>query len=71
MENGASPAVANDRNYIPLDLAGLNDRVAVVDFFLSQSNEIEEVNDAGLQGAVAEMKLAQREDGDEEGGEAG
>jgi len=41
VESGASPALANDKNYVPLDLAGLNDKVGVVDYFLAQVQKLE------------------------------
>jgi uncharacterized protein len=57
MENGASPALANDKNYVPLDLASFNDKVEVVDYFLAQSGNIESGNESGLDGAVADVDI--------------
>lgn len=46
---GASPAVANDRNYVPLDSASFAEKHDVVDFFLAQMEKLETSNaDAGL-----------------------
>lgn len=45
-EGGASPALANDKNYVALDLAGLNDKVAVVDYFLASAEKAEKAEEA-------------------------
>ncbi|KAF3771395.1 ankyrin [Cryphonectria parasitica EP155] len=59
---GASPALANDKNYIPLDLASFSEKMNVVDFFLSQMDNLENQNqDDGLGSAAAAVDL----DGDE------
>ncbi|AEO56489.1 hypothetical protein MYCTH_2056896 [Thermothelomyces thermophilus ATCC 42464] len=52
VEHGASVALANDKNYVPLDLASFGDKFDVVDYFLSQSGGIEGENAAvgGLEG---------------------
>jgi len=57
MEHGASPALANDKNYVPLDLASFNNKTDVVDFFLSQSEGMEGDNDAGLEEAAKGVEL--------------
>ncbi|KAL2132109.1 hypothetical protein VTI74DRAFT_4198 [Chaetomium olivicolor] len=65
VENGASVALANDKNYVPLDLASFSDKFDVVDYFLAQSGGMEEENaaeGAGLNG----VKL---EEGKDESGE--
>lgn len=55
---GASPALANDKNYVPLDLAGLNEKHDVVDYFLSQMEKMETGNgDEGLQKATEGMEM--------------
>jgi uncharacterized protein len=55
VEAGASPAIANDRNYLPLDLAAQKEHGEVVDFFLAKSGGLEEANaDAGGVAAAAE-----------------
>ncbi|CAK7263547.1 ankyrin repeat-containing protein [Sporothrix epigloea] len=68
-EAGASPALANDKNYVPLDLAGLNDKVAVVDYFLASAEAAEKAAEAasqqangGLCEAVASVELGRKED---------
>lgn len=46
---GASPAVANDKNYVPLDSASFGEKHDVVDFFLAQMEKLETRNgEAGL-----------------------
>ncbi|KAL1856941.1 hypothetical protein VTK73DRAFT_8165 [Phialemonium thermophilum] len=63
---GASPALANDKNYVPLDLAGLNDKVEVVDYFLAQSRGLESENGArGLDAAAGNVSLADGGGGEE------
>lgn len=67
MDQGASPALANDKNYVPLDLAMLNDKVEVSDYFLEEVRSLEATNGAeGLGGAVAGVEI---EDGAGEGEE--
>ncbi|KAI0599286.1 ankyrin repeat-containing domain protein [Biscogniauxia sp. FL1348] len=44
LSRGASPAAANDKDQIPLDLAAFNNHMHVVEFFLSQSRDIEGTN---------------------------
>lgn len=68
MEDGASPALANDKNYVPLDLASFGEKFDVVDYFLEQSGMIEGGNEEGLGEAAGEVSL---EDGEEDvGGDA-
>lgn len=57
MEQGASPAIANDKNYIPLDLASFGEKFEVVDYFLKQSGEAEDENGEGLEEAAAGIDL--------------
>lgn len=70
VEGGASVALANDKNYVPLDLASFGDKFDVVDYFLAQSGGLEEGNaegegdGEGLSGAVEGVQLG--EEGDEE-----
>lgn len=65
---GAAPALANDKNYVPLDLAGLNDHGAVVDYFLDQAKALEAAADEdGAAAAVGDMELADGECKGEEG----
>lgn len=65
---GASPALANDKNYIPLDLASFGEKMNVVDYFLSQMDKMENSGDGeeGLGNAAAAMDL-----GEDEAGEVG
>jgi ankyrin repeat protein len=44
MDHGASPALANDKNYVPLDLASFNEKFDVVDYFLAKSEGLEGEN---------------------------
>ncbi|KUI70119.1 Ankyrin repeat-containing protein P16F5.05c [Cytospora mali] len=68
---GASPALANDKNYVPLDLASFNDKNDVVDYFLSQMDKMEtEAGDEGLENAAEGMKLGEGEDVTMQAGEA-
>lgn len=76
-EGGASPALANDKNYVALDLAGLNDKMAVVDYFLASAEKAEtrEAGEGsgdktadGLSSAAAGIDLSEG-DADEEGEE--
>ncbi|KUI54678.1 Ankyrin repeat-containing protein P16F5.05c [Cytospora mali] len=68
---GASPALANDKNYVPLDLASFNDKNDVVDYFLSQMDKMEtEAGDEGLENAAGGMKLGEGEEVTMQAGEA-
>ncbi|KAI0424374.1 ankyrin repeat-containing domain protein [Xylaria sp. FL1042] len=51
LSRGASPAIANEKDQIPLDLAAFNNHMHVVDHFLAQSKDIEGGNAQG--GALA------------------
>ncbi|KAI1505787.1 ankyrin repeat-containing domain protein [Biscogniauxia marginata] len=44
LSRSASPALANDKDQIPLDLAAFNNHMHVVEYFLSQSKDIEGTN---------------------------
>ncbi|KAK4646112.1 ankyrin repeat-containing protein [Podospora bellae-mahoneyi] len=58
VENGASVALANDKNYIPLDLASFSEKIDVVDYFLKEVREMEAENaKEGLGEAVADVKV--------------
>ncbi|KAK0720132.1 ankyrin repeat-containing domain protein, partial [Lasiosphaeris hirsuta] len=58
VEGGASVALENDKNYVPLDLANLGDKSDVVHYFLEQSGMLETKNgEDGLNGAVADVEL--------------
>lgn len=63
VEAGASVALANDKNYVPLDLASFNEKFDVVDYFLKQSGDLERKNEEdGLSGAVADVKMEDEEE---------
>ncbi|KAL8376484.1 hypothetical protein RB595_007533 [Gaeumannomyces hyphopodioides] len=68
---GAAPALANDKNYVPLDLAGLNDYRAVVDYFLDQAKALEVEEEAGAAdgaaAAVGDMDIGDGECKEKEG----
>lgn len=64
VEEGAAPALANDKNYVPLDLASFGGKLDVVDYFLAQSGALESGNDEGLGGAAAGLELEGEEVGD-------
>ncbi|KAK2603176.1 hypothetical protein N8I77_009654 [Diaporthe amygdali] len=56
---GASPAIANDKNYVPLDSASFGEKHDVVDFFLSQMEKLETENgDAGLGKAAGGLEVS-------------
>ncbi|KAK7954662.1 Ankyrin repeat-containing domain protein [Apiospora saccharicola] len=59
MSRGASPALANDKDQIPLDMAAFNNHMAIVEYFLSQSRNVEEENakEGGLDGAVKDVDM--------------
>jgi ankyrin repeat protein len=61
MENGASPVLANDKEYVPLDLAAQNAKFDVVDYFFAQSAGKEGENDGGLTESAANVSI---EDGE-------
>ncbi len=70
VEQGASPVLANDKNYVPLDLASFNSHSEVVDYFLSQSEGMEGENGEGLNEAVTSVELEEERQGDAEGSSA-
>ncbi|KAK6849246.1 ankyrin repeat-containing YAR1 [Apiospora arundinis] len=59
LSRGASPALANDKDQIPLDMAAFNNHMAIVEYFLSQSRNVEEENakEGGLEGAVKDVDM--------------
>lgn len=70
MDHGASPALANERNYVPLDLANFNDKREVAEYFLESAGMLENNNEeSGLANAAESIELAGDED-DREQGEA-
>ncbi|KAK5656687.1 hypothetical protein OQA88_4233 [Cercophora sp. LCS_1] len=63
VEEGASVALPNDKNYIPLDLASFNEKFDVVDYFLKKSGDLEQENgEDGLNGAVANVEIEDEDD---------
>lgn len=68
MESGASPAAANDKDQVPLDLALFEDRRDVVDYFMSLSAGLEGANsqEGGLQQAVQDVEVGGKDDEVEE-----
>ncbi|KAK4445734.1 ankyrin repeat-containing protein YAR1 [Podospora aff. communis PSN243] len=69
VDAGASVAIANDKNYVPLDLAALNEKRDVVDYFLAQSGMLEETN--AKEGLRAGLEGVEVDGEDFEGGEEG
>lgn len=62
MEHGASPALSNERNYVPLDLAHFNDKTEVAQYFLTLSSGLESSNqESGLDCAAGSLELADDE----------
>ncbi|CAN8096253.1 unnamed protein product [Discula destructiva] len=60
---GASTAIANDKNYIPLDLASFAEKMNVVDYFLDQMEDLEGENGGeGLRMAAGSMELSGEKD---------
>ncbi|KAG8160796.1 hypothetical protein KVR01_009060 [Diaporthe batatas] len=69
---GASPGVANDKNYVPLDSASFGERHGVVDFFLAQMEGMETRNGAeggGLGSAAEGVRVDAKGEEDGEGEE--
>lgn len=63
MDNGASPALANERDYVPLDLANFNDKTDVSQYFLSFLSSLESENsESGLGGATASIEIEETEE---------
>ncbi|XWX00218.1 hypothetical protein V2A60_008238 [Cordyceps javanica] len=65
MEHGASPALANERDYVPLDLANQNEKTEVSEYFLSFLKTLESENtEEGLNNAAASIEVEEStEDG--------
>lgn len=63
MDHGATPALANEANYVPLDLANFNDKTEVAQHFLSKAGMLEQKNEeSGLNGATESLDLSGGED---------
>ncbi|KAF7553646.1 hypothetical protein G7046_g7052 [Stylonectria norvegica] len=62
MDHGASPALANEQNYVPLDVALVNEKKEVADYFFSVSPGMEDEDpDSGLSVAVETVGLGEAE----------
>ncbi|KAI1099571.1 ankyrin [Jackrogersella minutella] len=59
LSRGASPTAANDKDQIPLDLAAFNSHMHVVEYFLSQSKDIEGDNakEGGLEKSTQDVQM--------------
>ncbi|KAH8733835.1 ankyrin repeat-containing domain protein [Ilyonectria robusta] len=58
MEQGASPALANEQNYVPLDLAYFNNHNDVAQHFLKAAESLETTNEeSGLSAAVESVEI--------------
>lgn len=67
MEHGALPALANESNYVPLDLANFNDKREVAEYFLASAGMLEGKNEeSGLANAAESIELAGDDDDKEE-----
>ncbi|KAM5344877.1 hypothetical protein ACJ41O_010739 [Fusarium nematophilum] len=64
LEQGASPALANEQNYVPLDLAYFNSKEEVAQYFLAAAGALEDKNqeEGGLSAAVESVEI----EGDDE-----
>ncbi|KAI1135601.1 ankyrin [Hypoxylon sp. FL0543] len=71
LSRGASPTTANDKDQIPLDLAAFNNHMNVVEYFLSQSKDIEGDNakEGGLEKAAQDVQM--EDQGDDGGDDVG
>ncbi|RYP78011.1 hypothetical protein DL769_003283 [Monosporascus sp. CRB-8-3] len=71
LSRGASPAAANDKDQIPLDLAAFNGHMHVVDHFLAQSRDLEGDNaksgGEGLAAGTKDVEINEEDEGEEEG----
>ncbi|KAI2465196.1 ankyrin [Annulohypoxylon bovei var. microspora] len=70
LSRGASPTAANDKDQIPLDLAAFNNHMHVVEYFLSQSKDIEGDNakEGGLEKGTQDVQMEDEANGGEEAG---
>ncbi|KAI1733511.1 ankyrin [Xylaria scruposa] len=59
LSRGASPAITNEKDQIPLDLAAFNNHMHVVDHFLAQSKDLEGGNaqEGGLAKEAQDLKM--------------
>lgn len=69
LEQGASPALANEANYIPLDLANLNEKAEVAKYFFTFAGSLEDKNqEEGLSGAVESVEIEVEDEADADAG---
>lgn len=63
MEHGASPALANERDYVPLDMANQNEKTEVSQYFLSFLGKLEsESTEEGLNNAAASIEIEEEQE---------
>ena len=63
MDQGASPALANESNYVPLDLAYFGEKTEVAQYFLSAAGALEDKNqEDGLSHAVTSVEIVDGEE---------
>ncbi|KAI1481792.1 ankyrin [Daldinia eschscholtzii] len=69
LSRGASPTAANDKDQIPLDLAAFNNHMHVVNYFLSQSKDLEGDNakEGGLEKGAQDVRMEDEGDVAEDG----
>lgn len=70
VEQGAGVGVANDKGYIPLDLASFGEKMEVVDYFLAGMKDMEGENGEGLGNSTGAVELEDVGAGEEEEVEA-
>ncbi|KAI1455197.1 ankyrin [Annulohypoxylon moriforme] len=70
LSRGASPTAANHKDQIPLDLAAFNNHMHIVEYFLSQSKDIEGNNaqEGGLEKSTQDVQMEDESNGGEEAG---
>lgn len=63
LEHKATPALANEQNYVPLDLARFNEKEDVAQYFLSFAGMIEKENESeGLSAAAEGVDIGEEGD---------
>ncbi|KAJ4388566.1 ankyrin repeat-containing protein [Gnomoniopsis smithogilvyi] len=66
VEQGSGLGVANDKGYIPLDLASFGEKMDVVDYFLAGMEDMEGENGEALGSAAEGLELGEADAGEEE-----
>lgn len=62
LEHKVTPALANERNYVPLDLARFNEKEDVAQYFLSFAGMLEKKNEEeGLSAAAEGVEIGDEE----------